>query len=52
MINDILYWASYFHKHANYVSTSGCFCFGSDTPDQICEEVLEKDYDNLGCDKS
>jgi nucleoside phosphorylase len=52
MINDILYQASYFHKHSDHVSTAGCSCFGSDLPDQICEEALEKDCDNLGCDKS
>lgn len=52
MINDILYRASYLYKHVNHVSTAGCFCFGSDIPDQICEEALAKDCDNLGCDKS
>ncbi|PCG88442.1 hypothetical protein PENOC_110990 [Penicillium occitanis (nom. inval.)] len=52
MINDILYQASYLHKHSDYASTAGCSCFGGDLPDQICEEALGKDCDNLGCDKS
>ncbi|KAL3474770.1 putative kinesin light chain [Aspergillus californicus] len=50
-VNDILFRASYLHKHYNYSSPAGCSCFGSDLPEQICEEAFQKDCDDIGCDQ-
>ncbi|KAL4935266.1 hypothetical protein BDV06DRAFT_217551 [Aspergillus oleicola] len=50
-VNDILFKASYPHKHYSHASPIRCSCFGSDSPDQICEEALEKDCDELNCNK-
>ncbi|KAL4770839.1 putative kinesin light chain [Aspergillus nidulans var. acristatus] len=50
-VSDILFTASYVHKHYHHASPSMCSCFGSDLPDQICTEALEKDCNDLGCDK-
>jgi nucleoside phosphorylase len=51
-VNDILFNARYLHKHYSDASPAGCACFGSDSPDQICEEALGKDCNNLNCDKA
>jgi hypothetical protein len=51
-ISDILFSASYLHRHSHPASSAGCSCFGSDSPDQICREALETDCDDLECDKS
>jgi nucleoside phosphorylase len=50
-VNDILFKARYLHKHYSNAFPAGCSCFGSDSPDQICEEALERDCNDLGCDK-
>ncbi|KAF5859640.1 hypothetical protein ETB97_002551 [Aspergillus alliaceus] len=50
-INDILFKASYLHKHHGHASSIKCGCSG-DLPDEICEGALEKDCDYLGCDKT
>ncbi|KAL6232292.1 hypothetical protein BDW75DRAFT_232903 [Aspergillus navahoensis] len=50
-VADILFRASYLHKHYSHTSPAGCSCFGSDSPNQICEQALEKDCDDLKCDK-
>ncbi|KAL2809773.1 putative kinesin light chain [Aspergillus granulosus] len=50
-LNDVLFKASYLHKHSHYAYPTGCSCCGSDSPDKICEEALGKDCDDLGCDK-
>ncbi|KAL2822941.1 hypothetical protein BJX63DRAFT_417348 [Aspergillus granulosus] len=47
-LSDILFEASYLHKHYCHASPARCSCFGSD---QICEEALGKDCDDLNCDK-
>ncbi|KAL6231675.1 hypothetical protein BDW75DRAFT_36773 [Aspergillus navahoensis] len=49
-VNDILFKARYLHKHYSDASAAGCSCFGSDAPDQICEEALGKDCNELHCD--
>ncbi|KAI3120557.1 hypothetical protein CBS147326_9441 [Penicillium roqueforti] len=51
-INDILFKASYLHKHSDHASPNRCSCLGSALPDQICEEAIGKDCDDLDCDKS
>lgn len=48
---DILFQASYLHKHSDYTSSAGCSCVGSDTPDRICEEALGKECNELNCDQ-
>ncbi|KAL4922789.1 putative kinesin light chain [Aspergillus aurantiobrunneus] len=50
-VDDILFKACYLHKH-NSNASAGCSCFGSDSPDQICEEALGKDCNDLGCHQS
>ncbi|KAL3482183.1 hypothetical protein BJX99DRAFT_252899 [Aspergillus californicus] len=50
-VNDILFEASYLHKHSSHASPPGCTCFRSDLLDEICGEALRKDCDDLGCDK-
>ncbi|KAL4789393.1 putative kinesin light chain [Aspergillus venezuelensis] len=50
-VDDILFKARYLHKHPTHASPAGCSCFGSDSPDQICEEALQKDCNDLGCDQ-
>ncbi|KAJ9296192.1 hypothetical protein DTO271G3_5333 [Paecilomyces variotii] len=49
-ISDMLFKASYLHKHHCY-ATAECSCLGGDSPDEICEEALGKDCGALGCDK-
>ncbi|KAL2807731.1 purine and uridine phosphorylase [Aspergillus granulosus] len=49
-VNDILFKASYLHKHHSHSSTARCSCFGSDLPEQICEAAFGKDCDGLYCD--
>ncbi|KAL4971905.1 putative kinesin light chain [Aspergillus desertorum] len=50
-VSDILFKASYLHKHYSHASPATCSCLGSDLFDQICEEALGKDCDDLHCDK-
>ncbi|KAL4866290.1 hypothetical protein BDV12DRAFT_187577 [Aspergillus spectabilis] len=50
-VNDILFKASYVHKHSHHAPPAGCSCFGSDSPDKICDGVLGKDCDDLECGK-
>ncbi|KAL2813525.1 nucleoside phosphorylase domain-containing protein [Aspergillus granulosus] len=50
-VNDILFKASYLHKHYSHTS-SGCYCSQGDSPDDICKEALEMDCDKLKCDIS
>lgn len=47
---DILFEASYHHKHYN--SSTRCCCFDSDLADGICEEACEKNCNSLGCDEN
>ncbi|KAL4970221.1 uncharacterized protein BDV14DRAFT_186687 [Aspergillus stella-maris] len=48
-LNDMLFQASYLHKHDRPASPAGCSCCGSDSPDGICEDALGKDCDDLNC---
>ncbi|EED17856.1 kinesin light chain, putative [Talaromyces stipitatus ATCC 10500] len=48
--DDILFNASYPHKHYSHAST-GCSCFGSDSPDNICEAALRQSCNELECNK-
>ncbi|KAI9035586.1 uncharacterized protein KD926_003246, partial [Aspergillus affinis] len=50
-VRDVLFQASYPHKHSDHASPAGCSCSGSDVPDQICEEALGKECDELECDQ-
>ncbi|KAL4862750.1 hypothetical protein BDV12DRAFT_190178 [Aspergillus spectabilis] len=50
-VEDILFKARYLHKHYSNASPAGCSCFGSDSPDQICEEALGRDCNELNCDQ-
>ncbi|OJD10373.1 hypothetical protein AJ78_08591, partial [Emergomyces pasteurianus Ep9510] len=47
---DILFEASYHHKHYIVEPSVRCCCFYGDSPDDICEEALEKNCNSLGCD--
>ncbi|GAM37334.1 hypothetical protein TCE0_023r07174 [Talaromyces pinophilus] len=47
---DILFEASYLHKHYN--PPSRCCCVDSNLPDDICEEAYEKNCNSLGCDEN
>ncbi|KAL3438366.1 putative kinesin light chain [Aspergillus tetrazonus] len=51
-LDDILFKASYAHKHSAPAHPATCSCFQSDLSDQICEEALATDCDNLNCDKN
>ncbi|KAL3468669.1 nucleoside phosphorylase domain-containing protein [Aspergillus californicus] len=51
-VNDILFKARYLHKHHSGTLLTGCSCFGSDLPDQICDEALGKDCNDLDCNQS
>ncbi|KAL3488611.1 putative kinesin light chain [Aspergillus germanicus] len=50
-VDDTLFKARYLHRHYSNAS-AGCSCFGSDSPDQICEEALGMDCNKLHCDQS
>ncbi|CBF80305.1 hypothetical protein AN8323.2 [Aspergillus nidulans FGSC A4] len=50
-VNDILFKASYLHRHSGHAFSAKCTCFESDLHGQICEVALGKDCDDLGCDK-
>ncbi|KAE8131508.1 Pfs, NB-ARC and TPR domain protein [Aspergillus pseudotamarii] len=48
---DILYQASYHHKHYSQGSRVNCCCFDGSNPDNICSEALEESCKELGCDE-
>ncbi|KAL2809361.1 hypothetical protein BJX63DRAFT_423883 [Aspergillus granulosus] len=50
-INDLLFEASYLHKHCGRASSNRCCCTG-DSPEDICEEALEMNCHDLGCDEN
>ncbi|OGM49971.1 hypothetical protein ABOM_001422 [Aspergillus bombycis] len=50
-IDDILFKASYLHKHYARASDIQCGCSESDIPEEICESALEESCNDLGCDK-
>jgi nucleoside phosphorylase len=49
-IHDVLFKSSYIRKHYGNASSVTCGC--SDTPREICNGALEKNCDDLRCDKS
>jgi nucleoside phosphorylase len=49
---DVLFKASYHHKHYGDGISIRCCCLRGDSPDDICEEALEKTCNSLGCDDS
>ncbi|KAL4786510.1 purine and uridine phosphorylase [Aspergillus varians] len=49
-VSDVLFRASYLHKHYNQPSPAECSCFESDSPERVCEEALGRDCDEIGCD--
>ncbi|KAF3400335.1 hypothetical protein DPV78_005575 [Talaromyces pinophilus] len=51
-LTDILFEASYSHKHYIQNSPAMCRCFNGDSPDDICEEALEHSCHSLGCDRN
>jgi nucleoside phosphorylase len=51
-LKDILFEASYSHKHYIQNSAAMCHCFNGDSPDDICEEAREHSCDSLGCDRN
>ncbi|KAB8234347.1 purine and uridine phosphorylase [Aspergillus alliaceus] len=48
---DILYKASYHHKHYSQGSTVNCCCFDGGNPENICSEALDESCKKLGCDE-
>lgn len=48
---DILYQASYHHKHYSQDSVGNCCCFDGSNPESICSEALEESCKELGCDR-
>ncbi|KAL4867983.1 hypothetical protein BDV12DRAFT_186267 [Aspergillus spectabilis] len=51
-VNDVLFKSSYFHKHYGQTYSGKCCCAEDDVPDNICEDALEKNCENLGCEDS
>ncbi|EEA27372.1 kinesin light chain, putative [Talaromyces marneffei ATCC 18224] len=51
IINDVLFEASYQHKHYGPGSSSKCLCFDGASPDGICEEALAAMCNSLGCNE-
>ncbi|KAI9373906.1 hypothetical protein BJX61DRAFT_355122 [Aspergillus egyptiacus] len=50
-VEDVLFKASYLHKHYGNGSTS-CCCLEGDLPGHICKDALESSCDDLGCDRN
>ncbi|KAF7515786.1 hypothetical protein PCG10_002913 [Penicillium crustosum] len=48
--DDVLFEASYQHKHHDITASPKCCCFAA-TPDEICKEALDTSCTHLGCDK-
>ncbi|KAL2819020.1 hypothetical protein BDW59DRAFT_165298 [Aspergillus cavernicola] len=51
-IDDILFKASYLHKHHGEPFSIKCCCLESDAPDYICHDALERNCEDLGCDNN
>ncbi|KAL4918996.1 putative kinesin light chain [Aspergillus aurantiobrunneus] len=50
--HDVLYKAAHLHKHYEQASSIMCCCMEGDVPHKICEDALEKQCDELGCDQN
>ncbi|KAE8399949.1 hypothetical protein BDV37DRAFT_297290 [Aspergillus pseudonomiae] len=46
---DVLFNASYHHKHRQQAASAGCICFDSKSPGQICQEAQKSSCDSIGC---
>ncbi|KAL4749727.1 P-loop containing nucleoside triphosphate hydrolase protein [Aspergillus terricola var. indicus] len=49
-INDVLFKADYLHMHYRQAPSIRCCCLDGDVPGKICEDALEKNCYDLGCD--
>ncbi|KAK6832630.1 hypothetical protein RU639_004351 [Aspergillus parasiticus] len=49
---DVLFDASYHHKHHQQATSLKCLCFNSDSPGQICQEAQESSCNSLECDEN
>ncbi|OJD25604.1 hypothetical protein ACJ73_03029 [Blastomyces percursus] len=49
---DILFEASYHHKHYSQDSSVQCCCFSGSSSDDICEDALKTNCSSLGCDEN
>ncbi|OJJ83550.1 uncharacterized protein ASPGLDRAFT_173020 [Aspergillus glaucus CBS 516.65] len=49
-VDDVLFKASYLHKHHGETFSVKCCCLESSVPDSICHDALEKNCEDLGCD--
>ncbi|KAL4974652.1 purine and uridine phosphorylase [Aspergillus desertorum] len=47
---DVLFKAAYLHMHHRQAPSLRCRCSDGDVLDEICEDALEKNCDDLGCD--
>ncbi|KAJ5890135.1 hypothetical protein N7504_010945 [Penicillium tannophilum] len=50
-IEDVLFKASYLHKHNTQSSSSQCGCLTGDSPYNICNEALEIECHSLQCNE-
>ena len=50
--DDVLFEASYRHKHYSEDSSVGCCCISGGSPDDICKDALEKDCSSLDCNEN
>ncbi|BCR88831.1 uncharacterized protein ACHE_50029A [Aspergillus chevalieri] len=49
-VDDVLFKASYLHKHHGETSSVKCCCLESNVLDSICHDALEKNCKDLRCD--
>ncbi|BCR91425.1 Pfs, NB-ARC and TPR domain protein [Aspergillus chevalieri] len=49
-VDDVLFKASYLHKHHGETSSVKCCCSESNVLDSICHDALETNCKDLGCD--
>jgi nucleoside phosphorylase len=49
-VHDVLFEASYRHKHYQQEPVTKCICFGcKSSSDPVCDDALKKDCKSLGC---
>ncbi|KAE8319024.1 hypothetical protein BDV41DRAFT_285697 [Aspergillus transmontanensis] len=49
---DVLFDASYHHKHHQQATSLKCLCFNSESPGQICQEAQESSCNSIKCDEN